>query len=170
MKEELYVVDSSGKIVDKLNEKDKYVKLEEGDRVLKKGVIQYLSDTMNIKYHFVKVNPLCWSRIAVKYPIINKLICYLGYMDNILSYKNGKNIQVKDIAKLCGVSESTAKRQLKGLMQEDVVHKVRDKKQKKTFLVINPYVCMCSKRIYLSLYEEFKLSALRDEVEEWAKK
>ncbi len=165
MGEELYVTDSKGNIIDKIESKDKYVKLEEGDKILKKGVIQYLSDTVNIKYSFVKVNPKCWSRIATEYPIINKLIDYLGYMDNILSYSNGKNIQAKDIGNICGVSVSTAKRQLSGLMKEDAIHKVRDKKQKKTFLVVNPYLCMKGRRIYLSLYEEFKLSALRDEVE-----
>lgn len=170
MNKELYVVDENGKIVDKIESKDKYVKLSEGDKVLKKGVLQYLSDTTDIKYKFVKVNPICWARIATKYPIINKLIYYLGYMDNILSYRNGKNIQVKDIAEICNISNSTAKRQLKGLLEEDVIHKVRDKKQKKTFLVVNPYVCMRGRKIYLSLYEEFKLSALRDEVEEWDNK
>lgn len=169
MKQELYVVDATGEIIDKIDAEDKYVKLSEGDRVLRRGTLQYLSDTTDIKYRFVKVNPNIYGDIALKYPIINILIKYLGYMDGILSYKNGKLIKIKDVARLCNVSESTAKRQLKGMFEDDVIHKVKDRTKKQTYLVMNPFVAYIGRKIYLSLYEEFKLSIYRGKCEEYDK-
>ena len=85
-------------------------------------------------------------------------------MDNILQYSNGKNIRRKDVAKVCGVSESTAKRQLKGLVRDDVIHSV--KRKKNYYLIVNPWICFRGRKIYLSLYDEFKLSHWRTVVEE----
>lgn len=169
MSKELYVVDENGEIIDKIDAEDKYVKLSQGDRVVRKGALQYLSDTTDIRYKFIKINPLVYGEIANKYPIMNSLIKYVGYMDGILSFKNGVFIKMKDIPKICDVSESTAKRQIKGLFEEDVIHKIRDNKKKQTYLVMNPYIAYIGRKIYLSLYEEFKLSHHRNNCEEWGK-
>ena len=167
MDKELYVVDESGTIYDTLDNQYSYVKLKQGDKVLRKGALEYLQDTTDIKYHFIKINPVAWSEISIKYPIINQLVYYLGYMDNILSYRNGKFIKLKDIANICKISESTAKRQLKGLVEDDVIHKVKDVKENTTYLVVNPWVCMRGRRIYKTLYNEFKSSNWQNECEEW---
>ena len=164
MDRELYICDSDGKIVDTISAGDKYVKLSDGDRVLRKNVIEYLSDTMDIKYSFIKINPHSYCDIASRYSIFPKLTKFIGYMDNILEYSNGKNIRRKDIASICNISESTAKRQIKGLIQEDVIHSVR--KNKNYYLIMNPWICFKGRKIYLSLYEEFKLSHWRNKVEE----
>ena len=167
MNKELYVVDESGTIYDTLDNQYSYVKLKQGDKVLRKGALEYLQDTTDIKYHFIKINPVAWSEISIKYPIINQLVYYLGYMDNILSYRNGRFIKLKDIANICKISESTAKRQLKGLVEDDVIHKVKDVKENTTYLVVNPWVCMRGRRIYRTLYNEFKSSNWQNECEEW---
>lgn len=167
MNKELYVVDESGTIYDTLDNQYSYVKLNKGDKVLRKGALEYLQDTTDIKYHFIKINPVAWSEISAKYPIINQLVYYLGYMDNVLSYRNGRFIKLKDIANICKISESTAKRQLKGLVEDDVIHKVKDVKENTTYLVVNPWVCMRGRRIYQSLYNEFKSSNWQNECEEW---
>ena len=167
MDKELYVVDESGTIYDTLDNQYSYVKLKQGDKVLRKGALEYLQDTTDIKYHFIKINPVAWSEISIKYPIINQLVYYLGYMDNILSYRNGRFIKLKDIANICKVSESTAKRQLKGLVEDDVIHKVKNVKENTTYLVVNPWVCMRGRRIYRTLYNEFKSSNWQNECEEW---
>lgn len=167
MDKELYVVDESGTIYDTLDNQYSYVKLKQGDKVLRKGALEYLQDTTDIKYHFIKINPVAWSEISIKYPIINQLVYYLGYMDNILSYRNGRFIKLKDIANICKISESTAKRQLKGLVEDDVIHKVKDVKENTTYLVVNPWVCMRGRRIYKALYNEFKSSNWQNECEEW---
>jgi len=165
--EELYVVNASGEILDKIDSDDSYVKLSDGDKVVRKGVLQYLSNTVDIKYRFIKINPFTYGKIAKKYPIINDLICYIGYGDGILSYRNGKFIKLKDIPKICKVSTSTAKRQMKGLFLEDVIHKIKDKNQ--TYLILNPFIAYIGKKVYLSLYDEFKLSEHRLNCEKWNK-
>lgn len=160
---ELYVCDADGNIVDKISSEDKYVKLSEGDRILRKNAIQYLSETTDIKYSFIKVNPLAYGDLVKRYSIFAELTKHVGYMDNILEYSNGKNIRRKDVTKVCGVSESTAKRQLKGLIEEDVIHSI--KKNKNYYLIVNPWICYKGKKIYMSLYDEFKLSHWRNKIE-----
>lgn len=162
---ELYVVNEQGEVIDVIASHDSYTKLSDGDKVVRRGTIQYLRETTNIKYQFIKVNPVVWGEITNKYPMFGYLVYYLGYMDNILTYSNGKKIQLKDIHKVGRVSESTAKRQLKGLLKDDIVHKVKEVGKKKTYLVVNPFICMRGKRIYSELYEEFKNSAWSDKIE-----
>lgn len=166
MSKELYVTDEHGEVIDIIESTDKYVKLSDGDKVVRKSVLQYLGDTVDLRYHFVKVNPNVYGDIANKCPILNILIDYMGYMDGIISYKNGKIIRIKDIPKICNVSEATAKRQIKTLIELDVIHKIRGKP---SYFVINPYVAYRGRKIYLSLYEEFKFTEYKNLSQEWSK-
>lgn len=164
MSEFYYLTDENGVIIKEICDPYNYVKLEEGDRILRKSTLNYLSNTVDIKYPFIKVNPKYFDTYCKKYPILTTLACYIGYMDNIVSYDNGKTVQIKDLTKLCKVSESTIKRQLKGLIEDDIIHKIKN--NKKWILVINPWLCIRGKRINFSLYEEFKLSSLKNGVDE----
>lgn len=160
-----YLADENGVVIQELDNIDRVVCLDDGDRILRKGVLEYLKDTADIKYHFIKINPKIFDKYCKKYSILPYLTCHIGYMDNICCYDNGKIIRLKDLSKVCEVSETTIKRQLKGLIADDIIHKVPYKKNQKC-LMINPYLAMRGKRIYLSTYNEFKLSALKNEVEE----
>ena len=160
-----FLADENGVILQKLENIDRVICLDDGDRILRKGTLEYLNDTTDIKYHFIKINPKLLDKYCKKYSILPYLACHIGYMDNICCYDNGKIIRLKDLSKVCEVSETTIKRQLKGLIADDIIHKVPYKKNQKC-LMINPYLAMRGKRIYLSTYNEFKLSALRSEVEE----
>lgn len=160
-----YLVDENGEVLQIIDDPNKYVCLDDGDKVIRKGVLTYLSETTDIKYHFVKINPKIFDKYCAKYSILPYLVCHAGYMDNICCYENGKIIQLKDLSKICGVSEITVKRQLKGLIQDDIIHKVPYNKKQKC-IMINPWLCCRGRRIYLSTYEEFKLSSLRSKVEE----
>lgn len=160
-----YLVDENGVVLQELEGTDKLVSLEYGDKIIRRGTINYLQDSTDIKYHFVKINPKIFDKYCKKYSILPYLVCHIGYMDNICCYDNGKIIQLKDLSKVCEVSETTIKRQLKGLIADDIIHKVPYKKNQKC-LMINPWLCCRGKRIYLSTYNEFKLSALKSEVEE----
>lgn len=162
---ELYLVDNNLEVIEIIKEGQRFATLDDGDKVIRKGVLQYLNDTTDIKYHFIKINPKIFDKYCKKYSILPYLTCHIGYMDNICCYDNGKIIRLKDLSKVCEVSETTIKRQLKGLIADDIIHKVPYKKNQKC-LMINPYLAMRGKRIYLSTYNEFKLSALKNEVEE----
>lgn len=160
-----YLVNDDGEVLNIFDDAMSFVALNPGDRVLRKGTLNYLSDSIDINYHFIKINPKTFDKYCRKYSILPNLITTIGYMDNICSYDNGKIIQIKDLHKVCGVSETTIKRQLKGLIEDDVVHKVPYQKNQKC-LMINPWLCMIGKRICKKTYEEFKLSTLKNEVEE----
>lgn len=160
-----YIVDENGEVLQEIDDIDRLVSLEYGDRVLRKGTLNYLNDSIDVKYHFIKINPKTFDKYCRKYSILPNLITTIGYMDNICSYDNGKIIRIKDLHKVCGVSETTIKRQLKGLIEDDIIHKVPYKKNQKC-LMINPWLCMRGKRIYKSTYEEFRLSSLKSEVDE----
>ena len=160
---ELYVVDENGKILETIDPKETYVKLESGDRILKKKTTDYLTNLVDIKYRFMKINPVSYSEVALKYSIFPILTKYIGYMDNILEYSNGVKVQRKDIKKICNVSTSTVKRQISGMIKDDVIHIVR--KKGKTYITVNPFICYKGKKIYVSLYEEFKLSHWRNKTE-----
>lgn len=161
-----FLVDEDGCVLKEIEDIYRVVTLEDGDKILRKGMLEYLKDsTDKVKYHFIKINPKIFDKYCKKYSILPYLTCHIGYMDNICCYDNGKIIRLKDLSKVCEVSETTIKRQLKGLIADDIIHKVPYKKNQKC-LMINPYFAMRGKRIYLSTYNEFKLSALRSEVEE----
>ena len=161
-----FLVDEDGCVLKEIEDIYRVVTLEDGDKILRKGMLEYLKDsTDKVKYHFIKVNPKIFNKYCKKYSILPYLTCHIGYMDNICCYDNGKIIRLKDLSKVCEVSETTIKRQLKGLIADDIIHKVPYKKNQKC-LMINPWLCCRGKRIYLTTYNEFKLSALRSEVEE----
>jgi len=162
---EVYLVDENGEVLEVIDNPKNYVCLADGDKIIRKGTIEYLRDTIDITYHFIKINPKIFDKYCKKYSILPYLACHIGYMDNICCYDNGKIIRLKDLSKVCEVSETTIKRQLKGLIADDIIHKVPYKKNQKC-LMMNPWLCCRGKRIYLSTYNEFKLSALRSEVEE----
>jgi len=159
-----YLVDEYGVVLEEIDDSSTLVSLKEGDRILRKGTLEYLNGTTDIKYHFIKINPKIFDKYCKKYSILPYLTCHIGYMDNICCYENGKIIRLKDLSKVCEVSETTIKRQLKGLIADDIIHKVPYKKNQKC-LMMNPWLCCRGKRIYLSTYNEFKLSALRNETE-----
>lgn len=165
MMKELYVVDEQGQVIDILGSKESYVKLNSGDRILRKKSIQYLSDTVDLKYHFIKINANVWDVVSIKYPIVNKLLRYIGYMDGILTYQNGKYVQIKDIAEICNVSVSTAKRQMNGLIKSDVIHKGKDVVIRKKYLIFNPFIAMRGGKIYKKLYDEFSQSEWKSKIE-----
>ena len=161
-----FLVDEDGCVLKEIEDIYRVVTLEDGDKILRKGMLEYLKDsTDKVKYHFIKINPKIFDKYCKKYSILPYLTCHIGYMDNICCYDNGKIIRLKDLSKVCEVSETTIKRQLKGLIADDIIHKVPYKKNQKC-LMINPYFAMRGKRIYLSTFNEFKLSHLKSEVEE----
>ena len=152
--EKLYLVTEQGEIVNEIDNGKRFTVLNDGDRVIRSNSKEKIENSYLLKYDFVKINKNTWYKVIEKYPIMTYLACYINYMDNILIYSNGKGIRYKDIAKVTGVSLSTVKRQMKGMLEEDVVHKVEF--NKKTYLVVNPFICMRGRRVIASVYEEFK--------------
>lgn len=158
--EKYYIVDENGEIKDILDGLESYVVLNYGDKVIRKGSVEYLKETVNLKYNFIKVNSGLPESFYNKHPILLTLMKYAEYMTNILVYSNGKIIKPSDISKICNISESTAKRYIKNMIEDDIIHKV--KIDGKTAIMINPFICFKGKRLSLKTYEEFKNSIYVD--------
>lgn len=153
-----YIVDDNGEIKDVLNDLHSYTILETGDMVVRKGTIAYLKDSVDINFNFIKVNSNVPDEFFVKYPILLILMKNIEYMTNILAHSNGKIIKLNGISKLCGISQSTAKRHIKNMIADDIIHKV--KVDGKIAIMINPFLCYKGKRVAMSTHKEFKNSSL----------
>ena len=75
-----YLVDENGEVLQVINDPKNYVCLDDGDKVIRKGVLTYLSETTDIKYHFIKINPKIFDKYCKKYSILPYLACHIGYM------------------------------------------------------------------------------------------
>ena len=168
MNEKLFLVDKDGVIVDEIDEKENFVKVNSGDRVLRNATLKYLSDFVEVKYHFVKVNPVIFGKYVDKYPILGTLICHVGYSDNILQYRNGRLLDIKGIIRITKKSETTVRRQIRGMIQDDILHVIKEK-GKKPYYMLNPFIATVGKKIFKNVYDEFKFSHLSSKIEEYDK-
>ena len=85
-----YLVDENGVVLQELEDSNRIISLNDGDRILRKGTLEYLNDTTDIKYHFIKINPKIFDKYCKKYSILPHLTCHIGYMDNICCYDKGR--------------------------------------------------------------------------------
>ena len=53
-----YLVDENGVVLQELEDSNRIISLNDGDRILRKGTLEYLNDTTDIKYHFIKIKYL----------------------------------------------------------------------------------------------------------------
>lgn len=159
-----YLVDENGEIIETLPVDSTYVKIEPGDRVLRKNSIDSYENMVSIPMRFLKVNFKIFGKICLKYPLMLYLIEYIQYQSGRLVYRNGKNIRRKDLSSICGVSSATIDRQLKGLMTEDVI--MACKEEGTTVYYVNPFVVHYGRQIYESSFNLFKDSIYRESYEE----
>lgn len=158
-----YIVDSNGVVIRSVENIDNLVEMETGDRILRKKNLDGIDKQVEIKMRFAKVNFVVFGDIIERYPVFAKMIKYIGYHSGKLMYRNGTTVNRRNLAKSCGVSTATINRQLKGLIQEDVVKVVREGREAVYF--INPYVVHLGKKVNLSLYELFKDTFYRENYE-----
>ena len=154
-----YLINENGEVLQVINDGTKLIELESGDRVIRKNAVQYLNNTVEIRYDFIKLNHNVFAKYCKKYSILPILICYIGYSDNICEFKNGKKININSLINLCGVSKSTLQRQIQGMVEDDIIHKIKNKNSFN--IMVNPYLCIRGKRLEIETYNEFKSSALK---------
>lgn len=154
-----YIVNEDGTIVDEISENDIIVKMNHGDRILRKKSIDYFQDTKEIKKRFVKVNDQATNMLSKYGKYICLLLKYVGYKDGILRFNNGIYLSNKSISKIFGITERNTIRVLDDLIKEDVIHKHKEKNR--NYYTFNPWVASKGKRISIDLYNEFKMT-------EWA--
>ena len=152
----MYIVDEHGEVLDEVSNNETYVKLNEGDRVLRKDFIEKINKRRKINMRFAKVNPLVNGDISRKYSIFPYLTRYVGYMNGVLRYRNGKLVKRDDIGELCRVSNITAIRQLRGMIRDEILKTV--KTDEGVAYIMNPFIVHLGTDVNDSLYEMFENS------------
>ena len=153
----------NGEAIYILKEGESVAILNTVDRILRRDAIYNPDKLSKVKMRFVKFNPSAPKEWGMKYPLILVLLDYIQYQTGKLVYRNGVTINRTNLAKVCGVSPSTIDRQLKGLIEEDVIKPVKDGRD--TIFYVNPYVVHVGPKVQNSLLELFSGSRYKDTYE-----
>lgn len=151
-----YVVNGYGAVEEVIEDDEFVVKMNHGDRIIRKESINYFKDTEEIKKRFIKVNDQATNMLNKYGKYICLLFKYVGYMDGILKFNNGIYLTNKSISKIFGINERNTIKVLNDLIQEDVIHKHKEKN--KNYYTFNPWIASKGKRVSIDLYNEFKMS------------
>ena len=151
-----YIVNDNGEVIDVINDNDVVVKMNNGDRIVRKTSIDYFKDTKEIKKRFIKVNDKAINLLNKYGKYLCLLLKYVGYMDGVLRFNNGIYLTNKNISKIFGINERNTINILNDLIKEDVIHKHKNKN--KNYYIFNPWIASKGKRVSIDLYNEFKMT------------
>lgn len=146
--------DKNGEAIYVLKEGESVAVLNYGDMVFRRNGEIKSDKLVSIDMRFTKTNQMVYGRLAYKYPLLNLLMEYIQYQTGKLVYRNNVAINRKNLAKVCEISPATVNRQLKGLIEEDVIKIAKEGRNSIFFM--NPYVVHVGKKVYESLVEMFK--------------
>lgn len=152
-----------GTVIDTVKSNQTYAILDKGDKVTRRTSAKHLSDTVKISSAFVKVNDVALSLFDKDVLPVCKLFQYVSYQDGKIEWNNGREIKTStDIAKICGISSTTAKKLINRLIEEDIIHKHKRAKDSRSFYyTMNPFICLRGSRALVELFDDFKDSKWR---------
>lgn len=152
-----------GTVIDTVKGNQTYAILDKGDKVTRRSSVKHLSDTVKISSAFVKVNDVALSLFNKDMLPVCKLFQYVSYQDGIIEWNNGRAIKTStDIAKICDISKTTAKKLINKLLEEDVIHKHKRTKDNRSFYyTMNPFICLRGSRALVDLFKDFEDSKWR---------
>lgn len=151
-----YIADENGTIIDEIKDNEMIIKINSGDRVVRKKSLDYFEDTKELKKRFIKVNDQAINILNKYGKYICCLLKYVGYLDGILRFNNGIYLSNKTISKIFEVNERNTIRILNDLIKEDVIHKHKEKNR--NYYTFNPWIASRGKRVSINLYNEFKMT------------
>lgn len=141
-----YLVDESGVVLDTINE---------GDRIVKGGAVEYLLGTVEVKFKkFYKVNELACADLSKYGQFLFLVLQYIGFADGILIFANGRKVRPKHLAGMLGKKSRSGARIINELIENDIIHKHKDGRT--YYFTFNPYIAIKGNRITKELYDEFK--------------
>ncbi len=151
-----YIVNDNGEVIDVIHDNDIFVKMNNGDKIVRKTSIDYFKDTKEIKKRFIKVNDKAINLLNKYGKYICLLLKYVGYMDGVLRFNNGIYLTNQNISKIFEVNNRNTIKILNDLIKEDVIHKHKEKN--KNYYTFNPWIASKGKRVSVDLYNEFKMT------------
>lgn len=151
----------TSEVVDENKFDETFVKIRAGDIILRKDGLSNKPKLSKVNMRYGKMNLDTLWYIHSKYPIFFKMIQYLQYQSGKLSFNNGKDVNKKHLSKLCNLSKNTIDKQIKGLIEEDIIKGVKNGRSVVYF--VNPYVVHIGSQVHDSLIEMFKDSSYKRE-------
>jgi len=139
--------------------------LEEGDSILRNGSKEHLKSRSTIPMKsFVKLNSDELARVMPELTtneraVFITMIPYVSYMSCCLTYKNGVNIELEDIAKLSFSSRATTIKAVESLVKKNIFYKGKNGKGNQYF--VNPWLVNKGMTIDSVLKEMFKHYRIR---------
>lgn len=139
--------------------------LEEGDRIIKRNTTEYLKRTEEWKFeNFYKGNIdeiVEWIKdlsMAEK-AFLFSIVPYISYEDCRLQYRNKKDIDIKDMIKVTGLSKNTVYSVVKSLKEKDILYQGENSSNRQWF--INPWLFCRGQRLNKVLRTMFKNYKIR---------
>ena len=155
-----YLTNEHGEILQEINDQEQFVKISSGDRVIRRGSIEYLENSVAIKFHFIKLNDKACEDLYEYGNYLMTLFKYVEFGTGMLKYSNGKLIRPKRLASVLRRKRRSGTSIINKLIELDILHKHKDGKT--FYYTMNPYFCLKGRRVNKSLYEEFKNTRYRD--------
>lgn len=155
-----YIVNENGEVLDTIPEGSSAVVMEYGDRLVKRGTIEYLKGTVTIDYKFYKISIEALKKLSEYAVQIWQILPYVNYATGILLHSNGKPIRPRKLASILKKKRRSGSYTIAKLIELDVIHRHKDGKT--YYFTFNPYIAIKSKRITKELYDEFKNTEYRE--------
>lgn len=139
------------------------VKLNEGDRILRKKSIDFLKNTdeiqkteMYVKFFLKSASVLAREKLSsTEIAVCLELLQYIRYDTGYLAYENGSKLTLDDIKRRCDfISNTSVVRAIDELVDKKILAKVRTGKENN--YLVNPYIFMRGARVNKTLSKTFE--------------
>ena len=154
-----YLVDENGVVLEEIKENQSFAIINQNDRIIKSGTIEYLKGTVSLNYRFVKINIDAFEELYKYAREIWLILPYIQYTNGVLAYSNGRVIHPKGLSGILKKKRRSGSSTIKLLCDLDVIHKHKDGRT--YYYTFNPYIACKSKRITQVLFEDFKNTKYR---------
>lgn len=143
---ELYIINEAGEVQNVLNY---------GDRILRRGSIEYLSGQTEIKFNYVKANTKAFQNLGTDGKYVSMILDCIELGTGILKYSNGRIINTNGkIAGLLNKDIKTGYSVVRRLIKKEIIHRNRTR-ENGVFFTFNPFIAHCGKKVPKALYREF---------------
>lgn len=143
----------TSEVVDENNSDEMFVKVRAGDVIIRKDGLENKIKCSPVDMHYGKTNLDELWNIAIKYPIFFKMLEYLQYQSGKVVFPNGKEINRKNLIKLSGFSKNTVDKQIKELINDDIIKSVKNGRS--VIYYVNPYIAHIGSTVHDPLLEMF---------------
>lgn len=148
-----YLVDEYGTVISEIGSTE-YCQIK-----TQRGNVQW-KDAQPVTYRYIKTSDKSFEYCIDKYSVFRRLYRHITYLDNVLVFDNGKPIKTTNMNLIMPYSIRTIRQQVHDMIEEDILKKV--KLGARTYIAVNPWICMRGAKCNNEVYEQFENSKWKD--------